>query len=306
MKPRTRISAPLACLFACLALAVCPAFARSPASTAGEGQAESPQASRAEMQTMQIPSHGARLNALMYVAAGAGPHPTVVLLHGFPGNERNLDLAQDIRRAGWNVLYFNYRGAWGTPGEFSFANSIEDTASAIAYLRRPEVAGQLRVDPRRIVLIGHSMGGFMAVQGAASDPAITAFATISAADMAGFTRLLLSQKSREEAVAETAAGLAAEGMAPLAGCTPEGLANELSMHTAGWPFMDQVDALKDRNALVITSDDGLAPSNAGFVAALMQAGDTHVTAMHLATDHAYSDKRSELSRAVLDWLSTLR
>ena len=74
----------------------------------------------ASMQSFQIPSHGALLNAFVYVAAGAGPHPVVVLLHGFPGNERNLDLAQDIRRAGWDVLYFDYRGSWGSPGDFSF------------------------------------------------------------------------------------------------------------------------------------------------------------------------------------------
>jgi hypothetical protein len=124
--------------------------------------------------------------------------------------------------------------------------------------------------------------------------------------MPGYMRLLLSQKPRDEAVAVMAAGLAQEGMAPLAGCTPEGLANELAMHTAGWPFMDQIDTLKNRNAFVITSDDGLAASNSGFVAALMQAGDTHVTTMHLSTDHAYSDKRVELSKAVLDWLATLK
>ena len=53
----------------------------------------------ASMQTFQIPSHGALLNAFVYVATGPGPHPALVLLHGFPGNERNLDLAQDIRRA---------------------------------------------------------------------------------------------------------------------------------------------------------------------------------------------------------------
>jgi pimeloyl-ACP methyl ester carboxylesterase len=46
-----------------------------------------------------------------YVASGTGPRPAVVLLHGFPGNERNLDLAQDMRRAGWDVLYLNYRGS---------------------------------------------------------------------------------------------------------------------------------------------------------------------------------------------------
>jgi len=59
---------------------------------------------RASMQTMQIPSHGELMNALVYIAAGAGPHPVVILLDGFPGNERNLDLAQDMRRAGWDVL----------------------------------------------------------------------------------------------------------------------------------------------------------------------------------------------------------
>src|SRR5437763_7630413 len=86
-------------------------------------------------ETGQIPSHGAGLNVLAYIAEGAGPHPVVVLLHGFPGNERNLDLAQDIRRAGWDVVYFNYRGSWGTPGNFSFAHSIEDVSSVVEYLR---------------------------------------------------------------------------------------------------------------------------------------------------------------------------
>ena len=43
-------------------------------------------------------SDGATLSAIAYEAAGAGPHPTAILLHGFPGNERNLDLAQILRR----------------------------------------------------------------------------------------------------------------------------------------------------------------------------------------------------------------
>ena len=69
-------------------------------------------ANPAPMQSFQLPSHGALLNAFVYIATGATPHPAVILLHGFPGNERNLDLAQSIRRAGWNVLYFDYRGSW--------------------------------------------------------------------------------------------------------------------------------------------------------------------------------------------------
>ena len=81
-------------------------------------------------QSFQIPSHGEKLNALTYIAAGPAAHPTIILLHGFPGNERNLDLAQAIRRAGWNVLFFDYRGSWGTSGSFSFSNSMQDTKAA--------------------------------------------------------------------------------------------------------------------------------------------------------------------------------
>jgi pimeloyl-ACP methyl ester carboxylesterase len=260
---------------------------------------------RAAMETMQIPSHGALMNALVYVAAGAGPHPAVILLHGFPGNERNLDLAQDMRRAGWDVLYFNYRGAWGTPGAFSFAHGIEDTAAALAYLRQPEVARKLRLDTTRIVLVGHSMGGFMAVEAAAADPAIKAFATISAGDLGGIFQQMLSTDPKPAALKNMSAGLAGEGMTPLSGCTPDGLARELAGHAATWAFSANVDALKQRTALIVTSDDGLADANKAFAADLRQAGDTHVTSVHLPTDHAYSDQRTELSQTVLEWLAAL-
>jgi pimeloyl-ACP methyl ester carboxylesterase len=65
-----------------------------------------------------ISSHGSEMNALFLLASGDGPKPTLLLLHGLPGNERNFDLAQAIRRAGWNVLTFTYRGAWGSEGRF--------------------------------------------------------------------------------------------------------------------------------------------------------------------------------------------
>src|SRR5213595_3306343 len=108
-------------------------------------------------QQLLLPSHGVGLNALLFVASGKGPHPTVILMHGLPGNERNLDLAQAIRRAGWDVLTFTYRGAWGSPGDFSIANSMEDTRAALAFARSPEAA-KLGIDSRHIVLAGHSMG----------------------------------------------------------------------------------------------------------------------------------------------------
>src|ERR1700754_1246032 len=116
-----------------------------------------------------VPSHGMGMNGLFYLAGGLGPHPTIVLLHGFPGNEQNLDLAQAIRRAGWNVLTLHYRGSWGSPGDFSIAHVMEDADAAVAFVRQPDVAQKYGIDTHRIVLGGHSMGGFATAAHARGD-----------------------------------------------------------------------------------------------------------------------------------------
>jgi uncharacterized protein len=260
----------------------------------------------ASLQSFQIPSHGALLNAFVYVAAGEGPHPAVILLHGFPGNERNLDLAQEIRRAGWDVLYFDYRGSWGSPGSFSFSHGIEDTAAAVDFLRTPAMAATLNLDPERIVVIGHSMGGFMAVQAAATDPRILGVALISASDIGGHVVPLPLPKEREQAVVQGLSNLYDSwGMAPLAGCTPEGLAYETIDNASQWSFMARVSALESRPALVITSDDGNISAGILFASELRRAGNTRVSTLHLPTDHAYSDQRGPLAGAVLRWLASI-
>jgi uncharacterized protein len=298
MTPR-RLVLSAALLSASLSVVV-PTHAQSPITTDPSPDKQNP----AAMQSFQLPSHGALLNALVYIAPGPGPHPTVILLHGFPGNERNLDLAQTLRRAGYDVVYFNYRGAWGSPGDFSFTHSIEDTQSAIAFLR--DSARKFRADPSNIILIGHSMGGFMALQAGANDPAIRAIATISAADFETSHLQSVSADQQSATIKGIAAGLAAEGMAPLAGTTPEALARELLANAAKWNFVNLAPKLTTRPMLVITSDDGLVPSNDTFVAALRQSGSTQATTLHIPTDHAYSDHRIALQQAILDFLNHLK
>jgi uncharacterized protein len=260
----------------------------------------------AALETFQIPSHGALLNAIAYIAPGPAPHPVVLLLHGFPGNEKNLDLAQAIRRDGWDVVYFDYRGSWGSPGDFSFTHSIEDTEAAIAYLRDPANAKKLHSDPSNVVLIGHSMGGFIARYVAAQDPAIKAVGLISAADMGVDRVQSIKADHKDAAIAALAAALADEGMAPLAGCTPESLAKEVVTNATAWNIPALAPKLATRPILVITSDDGLAPSNDAFVEALRKAGNHEITAIHLPTDHSYSDQRIALEKAVLDNLDHLQ
>ena len=108
---------------------------------------------------MMIPSGDDLMAGNIYIANGPGPHPTVVLLHGFPGNEKNLDLAQSIRRSGFNVVFFHYRGAWGSEGSFSLLQLDDDALAVLSYLRRPEVAQRMMVDVNKLSILGHCLVG---------------------------------------------------------------------------------------------------------------------------------------------------
>src|ERR1700722_9935591 len=137
----------------------------------------------AAMTVLHIPSHGVLINGLIYQPAGAGPYPTLIICHGLPGNEKNLDLAQAVRRAGWNAVTFNYRGSWGSPGVFRFAQNLEDADAVLAYLRDPANASKLGIDTRRIAIAGHSMGGWVVAHTASHDHGLLGAVIISAGDM---------------------------------------------------------------------------------------------------------------------------
>lgn len=102
------------------------------------GQPDAASESPASMKHPLIPRHGSNLLGVVYLAAGSQPHPTAILVHGFPGFEQNLDLAQSLRRAGWNVLAYHYRGSWGVAGSFSFLHCIEDADAEVAFALSPK------------------------------------------------------------------------------------------------------------------------------------------------------------------------
>lgn len=249
----------------------------------------------ARMEVLHIPSGGVKINGVAYLAAGAGVHPTFVLLHGLPGNEKNLDLAQAVRRAGWNAVTFNYRGSWGSPGVFRFGNNLEDAAAVLAFLRDPTNARTLGIDTTHLVLAGHSMGGWVTVRTASRDRGLRGAVLISAADMAG-----AAGRPRDRVVA-----VMADNMETLAGTSSEQMADELITHHADWAFPTAYAGLASLPLLVVTSDDGLAPANDALVVAVRALGNARVATTHVATDHSYSDRRIALESAVIRWLQSM-
>jgi len=249
----------------------------------------------ARMETLHIPSGGVEINGIAYLAAGPGPHPTLLICHGWPGNEKNLDLAQAVRRAGWNAVAFNYRGSWGSPGSFRFAQNPEDAAAVLAFLRDPANAAKFGIDTSRMAIIGHSMGGWVSAMTAGRDKGLIGMGLISAANMGalgGLDRATLVQTSAGNA--ET-----------LADTSPERMADELIANRETFDFLQYAPALAGKSLLILSADDQLAPMTDALVEAVREDGGRRVTAIHEATDHSWSDKRIALQAHVLRWLESM-
>ena len=248
-------------------------------------------------------SHGDRLNGLVYVADGPGPHPAVVLLHGFPGNEKNLDLAQDMRAAGWNVLFFHYRGAWGSEGDYTLTHVIEDVASATDFLRTH--ADQYRTNPDHIVLVGHSMGGFASLQAAARDEAIACAAGIAPADVGVMGRVF-------EANPEAKAGFMAysDSLQMLHGLTGEKITAEIAANKDAFSLQGLAPQLEGKRILVIGGDKDTSVSVETIIEPLIAAyaADPAIdtTGVVLSGDHSFSWSRDELIGTVMDWAEACR
>ncbi|MFN8372111.1 MAG: alpha/beta fold hydrolase [Anaerolineae bacterium] len=240
-----------------------------------------------------IPSHGENMLGVLFVTQGAAPHPTILLLHGFPGNERNFDLAQILRRAGWNVLLFHYRGAWGSPGDFTFSHVLEDTHAALAYLRTlPEV------DATRIVLMGHSMGAWAALMAAAADTQVLGAAALATWNVAAFVEQMpaAEQESVLAWLDSSCAPLRASGQT---------LFDDLQANVAGWDLRT-LDFNERPLLLVAGADDEDTPDiihHNPLVRAYASARLTHKLIAN--ADHGFSGQRIELARTILNWLNTL-
>lgn len=100
----------------------------------------------------------------LWLPRGKGPHPTVLMVHGGCWTTEIADrrimnwIADDLRKRGIAVWNIDYRGVdreGGYPGTF-----LDAAAAADALARN---AGKYDLDISRLVAIGHSAGGHLAL-----------------------------------------------------------------------------------------------------------------------------------------------
>jgi dienelactone hydrolase len=135
------------------------------------------------------------LPATLSTPTGAGPFPIVILVHGSGPNDRDetigpnkpfRDLAGGLASRGIAVLRYDKRTlvhgarAAALPAMTVKDEVVDDVGEAIKTAR-----GQDRIDPRRVFVLGHSLGGMLIPRILAANPTVA-----GAIVMAGAARAL--------------------------------------------------------------------------------------------------------------------
>ncbi len=256
----------------------------------------------ASMLPVVFVNHGFKLLGTMFLAQGIEKKPVIILQHGFPGNEVNYDLAHVFRRQGFNVFVFHYRGCWGSEGDYSWANLLNDTDAAIKFMKSDYALEKFRIDEKKIILIGHSMGGFSSLYNSIYHDEIKHIASIGEFNAGSFGEILNINKTIFDYSVQTIE----PAIAFVKNNTAENLLNECIINKKEWNLLNHLEKLKEKNLLLIGAKyDNISPlelHHIPLVGALRLLKAEKLEDHILSCGHSFADKRIELARLISNWL----
>lgn len=249
-----------------------------------------------------IPGKRGRLFSVLYTAAGQGPHPAVLLLHGIPGCERNLDLAQALRRCGFHVMTFHYSGTWGSDGDYSLENNLEDANTVLDFMLNDHTFG---FDKTRIYAVGHSLGGFVCGQLLAKRPELWGGVLLMPCDIGRVPQLAGEDAGAYQMIRE----VLADSAQWLTGVTEESLLREAEAHSGQFRLESLAGALAQKPLLCVAGSLDVCTPPAyhcePLVRAIRAAGGRGLQSIAYPTDHFFADYRLTVAEAVTEFLTKL-
>jgi len=229
--------------------------------------------------------------------ADVKPAGSVVLLHGLSANRRlMMYLAEDFAGHGFRAYALDLPGHGDSRDAFSFARAQDCATAAVESLIR---SGQL--DPQKTILLGHSMGGAIAIRMADRDP-VAATIALSPAPMNAPQRmpanLLVFSASADLGILKRVA----QGLADSAGgerTAPEDFVQQRAFDLRRLPRSTHTSLLSDRR---VAHDSEKWAMQTLFPDI---ASDTLTLNLDLATYETFGKGRRRLAGGVLGFLGIL-
>lgn len=241
------------------------------------------------VQEVSIPHEDLRLRGRVYRPAADGTYPAAAICHGYIGDTKNMDIAEDLAMNGVVALVFYYRGAWGSGGTFSLTGLAPSAKDAVDWLRR-----QHYVDPDRVGLVGHSLGAVPVAQRLSVDDRLRAGVFIApAGDLAS----LATGDSAEMFILNYI--VQAEGK--LVGLTEEGLRADLGILLREQNPIKLIGSVRAPVMIVVGSGDEVIPPDS-CRRLYDAANEPKKFVLIKGADHDFTAHRAPLTAEILGWL----
>lgn len=249
-------------------------------------------------------SGGQKVLGTMFLAGGDEPRPAVLLQNGYPGNVTNYDIAHMLQRHRLNVFTFFPRGSWGSKGNYSWENLVDDGKTAVEFLESDMCKEKFHVDGNKIILMGHSMGGFSVLFNSLSS-GIKNICALAPFNIGMFGQMI----DTYEQVRELTTQKISKSLDFVEGASVNLLLREMTEHKNDWNLLNSVNILKNKNLLLIGAKyDNTAPvdlHHKSLVGALKKAGAGNLQDHILESGHSFTNKRFELMKIISDWISKI-
>lgn len=259
-----------------------------------------------------IDNNGVNLRGKFFVAKGEGSYPTLILLHGFPGNEYSaLGMGKQLAHSGINVLTFNYSGTFQSEGFTSFRNSLADIKAAYNFIHLPINTSKFKIDATAIIVGGYSFGGGLAMTYAMNHPEIKHVFSIAGNDWGEHMEEYTHNPEIKAQIDASIDSVVSSGtVRPEPGAQPRDIAS------SGLETLEPTLYLK-RNASLLANKDILLICGwddhgvrierytLPLYRALQKENAEHVKIIAFQDNHAFQKSREDLITTIIVWIKTI-
>ncbi len=258
---------------------------------------------------IDIYSNAVKLDAKFYAAGIVPSAPTVILLHGYPGNANSpYGLAERLNKNGMNILVFNYEGSFQSEGVFSWENCMTDVGVALSFLKKTNTIRQFAIDTSKIIVCGCSMGAAIALSAAVHNPGIRKIIAVAGGNDISIYLQKMNRDPAFRVAMEKRITAPTLNNGPIRGDSAY-VHNYFSRIMTNHEYFDLIknaDKLKDREIFFITGWlDTTVPLEEFILPTyrhLKNLNPEAVSIKALETDHFFTNQRDELANAITAWI----
>lgn len=262
-------------------------------------------ASQVNPVSIDLISNGVKLDAKFYPVNKTDKVPTIILLHGFPGNQSSpLGLAEKLNNAGFKILVFNYQGSYLSEGTFSFDNCIDNVGAAYDFLANAANQSRFNIDTSKIVVCGYSFGGTIAIESGIYNNKITKIISIANDDHSVSLKKVVADSAYRKGYNQfIAKSFEPEG--PFRGDLKAQM-EQYIQNIDRYDLVKNAEKLKTKQVLFIVGwldkTSFLEINTLPLFRKLQQLNASNISMKGFESDHQFNNVIDDLTSAITEWI----